>query len=191
MIKNKFFTLIWFCVVCVTGIASAQSKKTVYEITAEGLVSGQQSVFRSGSGVRAAALWPLSPSFNLGGSLSYETIKARSINADFNPASARVAAMYFPEALLKSIINDKKILPGFYFRGEIGHHVSNDPFTEKTLFNNYSISAGYWIPVRKNAVSLQVGLSTFYLNSNFTTTQQINSGLYAFSIGYTFIKLHK
>lgn len=177
-----------------TGIfhlSLAQSKRSIYSIKSEGLISGGQSVFKSGIGINASALFPLSPSFNIGPSLSYETIEVINATGSFKPFSTRLAIDYFPGVLLKSITGKDKIAPGLFLNGEIGHHFNTGAVTEDLALNNFFLGAGYMLPIANNALNLQIGINTFNLNKTYTTAQQNNSELYTFSIGYSWIHKRK
>jgi hypothetical protein len=172
----------------------SQDKKTIVALNGSAMFSQSGSIYNNGYGANGAVYFPMSPSFNIGPELSYAHIlSGLSTGSDhLDPVSVRLQLLYFPERLLSNNVKTSlAFLKGLYFNAGIGHSFSSSAFTDNILLNTANWGIGYLIPVKENAINIQLGVNVFSPNSNFTNQQIRQGGLYAITIGYSWITVNK
>ncbi|MES2426032.1 MAG: hypothetical protein V4560_03630 [Bacteroidota bacterium] len=191
--RNKVALCILLCTVA-HYVSYSQDKKTIVALNGSAMFSRSGSIYNNGYGANGAVYFPISPSFNIGPELSYAHILSGLSTGPnhLDPVSVRMQLLYFPERLLsKNVKTSSTFLKGLYFNAGIGHSFSSSAFTDDILLNTASWGIGYLMPVKENAINIQLGINAFSPNSNFTDQQISRSGLYSITIGYSWITRNK
>lgn len=169
----------------------SQQKKTLYQLEANALINNRNSVYKTGAGIAASAFYPLSPSFSMGPSLSADFLRMQNSEEKYNPLSARLAVVYFPEKLLNSIVTNPN-WASIYFKAGLGHSFNYAAITDRSVVNSAYFDLAFMFPLRNRKFNFHAGITTFAIKENNSNLAGNNSiTLTTFGVGYNWFKYKK
>jgi len=131
----------------------AQQKKQIYQLEANAQLHNNGSIYHSGVGFAVGAYYPISPSFNIGPTLSADFISAGNPSRSYNPVSIRFTTLWFPENLLNKIA-PTKAWSMLYFKAGLGHSFNYDSSTDKLVLNSAYFDVAFMLPCKNTCYKL-------------------------------------
>jgi hypothetical protein len=164
---------------------TAQQKSTLYQVEVNAQISDQgDAAFKSGAGLTAGVFFPLSPSFNLGPTLSADFMGIRNSSQNYSPVSARLNVIYFPEKLLNKLMENPN-WASIYFKAGMGHSFNYANISGKGAINSAYFDLAFMFPLRDRQINIHAGITTFALNRNNGNN---NGALTTIGIGYNWFR---
>jgi hypothetical protein len=168
--------------------AIAQQKSILYQIEANALINNRDAAFKSGAGLTAGVFFPLSPSFNLGPAFSADRVGIQNSVDKYNPVSARLTLIYFPEKLLNKLLENPN-WASIYLKAGVGHSFNYAAITNKQTINSAYFDLAFMLPLRNRTFNIHAGITTFALNKSGINVAGSNNGaLTTIGIGYNWFK---